>query len=294
MIKKKLLHNGRLISIVENTVDKSPDYNRKLKITVIILFVLFAGSFFFLLQNLEKVRQQDEKISDLTNISQHQQEQISQLENTTISLQQNLSMTREQLTNETRVRQTYEREILNLTMVAKSDYGVMAIDENDKGKLIPLEVIIKNGSGNLFINVANVLFDEELQLSAQTAVKVARETTGANLANKDVLINIESPPEAQGLIIQGGSAGAAMSLAAMAAMQGKTIRNDVLITGTINDDHSIGRVGAVRAKALAAKESGAVLFLVPVGQKSDVGDIGIGIREVGIIEDAMQYAIQSP
>ncbi|SNQ62255.1 S16 family serine protease [Candidatus Methanoperedens nitratireducens] len=275
-------------------MDKSPDYNRKLKITVIILFVLFAGSFFFLLQNLEKVRQQDEKISDLTNISQHQQEQISQLENTTISLQQNLSMTREQLTNETRVRQTYEREILNLTMVAKSDYGVMAIDENDKGKLIPLEVIIKNGSGNLFINVANVLFDEELQLSAQTAVKVARETTGANLANKDVLINIESPPEAQGLIIQGGSAGAAMSLAAMAAMQGKTIRNDVLITGTINDDHSIGRVGAVRAKALAAKESGAVLFLVPVGQKSDVGDIGIGIREVGIIEDAMQYAIQSP
>lgn len=271
---------------------KSQDHNSKLKIIVIILSILLAGSSFFLLQNLEKVRQQNETISDLINLSQKQKEQISQLENTTISLQQNLSMTREQLTNETRVRQTYEQEIINLTMVAKSDYGVLAIDENDKGKLIPLEVIIKNGSGNLFINVANVLFDEELQLSAQTAVKVARETTGANLANKDVLINIESPPEAQGLIIQGGSAGAAMTLAAMAAMQGKIVRNDILITGTINNDHSIGRIGAVRAKALAAKESGAVLFLVPVGQKSDVGEIGIEVREIGIIEDAMEYAIQ--
>ncbi len=274
-------------------MDKSPDYNRKLKITVIILFVLFVGSIFFLLQNLEKVRQQDEKISDLTSISQNQQKQISQLENTTASLKQNLSRADEQLKNETRTRQIYEREIINLTAVAKGDYYVIAVDENNKGHLIPLGVVLKNGSSSLFLNVANVLIDEEFQFSAQTAVKVAREITGANLANKDVLISIESPVEARGLVIEGGSAGAAMTLAAMAAMQGKTIRKDVLITGTINDDHSIGKIGAAREKALAAKESGAVLFLVPVGQKSDVGDIGIQVREVGIIEDAMEYAIQS-
>ncbi len=273
-------------------MDKSPDYNRKLKVIVIILFVLFVGSFFFLLQNLEKVRLQDEKISDLTNISQNQQKQISQLENTTASLKQNLSRTDEQLKNETRTRQIYEREIINLTAVAKSDYYVIAVDETNKGHLIPLEVVLKNGSGSLFLNVANVLIDEVFQSSAQTAVKVAREITGANLANKDVLINIESPAEAQALVIEGGSAGAAMTLTAMAAMQGKTIRTDVLITGTINDDHSIGKIGAAREKALAAKESGVVLFLVPVGQLSDVGDIGIEVREVGIIEDAMEYAIQ--
>ncbi len=269
-------------------MEKSPDYNRKLKIIVIILSVLLAGSFFFLLQNLEKIRQQDEKISDLTNISQSQKEQISRLENTAASLQQNLSRTEEQLKNETRTRQTYEREIINLTAVAKSDYYVIAIDENDKGHLIPLEVVLKNGSGNLFLNVASVLIDEEFQSSAQTAVKVAREITGASLANKDVLINIESP--AQGLIIQGGSAGAAMTLAAMAAMRGEVVRKDVLITGTIREDHSIGRIGAVRAKALAAKESGVMRFLVPVGQKSDVGEIGIDVIEVETIEDAARYA----
>ncbi|VVB90797.1 Lon protease [uncultured archaeon] len=275
-------------------MEKPPDYNRQLKFIILILAVLLVGSFFFLLRNLETVRQQNENISDLTNISQSQKEQISRLQNITANLRQNLSMTEEQLKNETRTRQTYEREIINLTAVAKSDYYVIAVDQNNVGHLIPLEVVLKNGSGNLFLNVANVLIDEEFQSSAQTAVKVAREITGANLANKDTLINIESPPEAQGLLIQGGSAGAAMTLDAMAAMQGKTIRTDVLITGTINDDHSIGKIGAAREKALAAKESGAVLFLVPVGQKSDVGDIGIEVREVGTIEDAMLYTIQSP
>ncbi len=271
-------------------MEKSPDYN---KIIVIILSVLLVGSFFFILQNFETVRLQNEEISNLTNITQNQKEQILQLQNITANLQQNLSRTEEQLKNETRTRQIYEREIINLTAVAKSDYYAIAVDQNNVGHLIPLEVVLKNGSGNLFFNVANVLVDEEFQSSSQTAIKVAREITGANLANKDVLINIESPVEAQGLIIEGGSAGAAMTLTAMAAMQGKIIRKDVLITGTINSDHSIGKIGAAREKGLAAKESGAMLFLVPVGQKSDVGDIGIEVREVGTIEDAIQYAIQS-
>jgi predicted ATP-dependent protease len=274
-------------------VEKPPDYNRQLKIIIIILSILLVGSSFFLLQNFETVRQQNEKISNLTNITQSQKEQILQLQNITANLRQNLSRTEEQLKNETRTRQIYEREIINLTAVAKSDYYAIAVDQNNVGHLIPLEVVLKNGSGNLFFNVANVLVDEEFQSSAQTAIKVAREITGANLANKDVLINIESPVEAQGLIIEGGSAGAAMTLDAIAAMQGKAIRKDVLITGTINDDHSIGKIGAAREKGLAAKESGAMLFLVPVGQLSDVGDIGIEVREVGTIEDAMQYAIQS-
>ncbi|MDP2840904.1 MAG: S16 family serine protease, partial [Candidatus Methanoperedens sp.] len=106
-----------------------------------------------------------------------------------------------------------------------------------------------------------------------------------------VLINIEAPVQEQKVSISGGSAGAAMTLAAMAAMQDKTIRNDVFITGTIREDHTIGRIGAPRAKALAAKESGAVMFLVPAGQKSEVGDAGIEVREVATIEEAASYAL---
>lgn len=271
-------------------MEKLPDNTRSLKIIIIILSILFIGSSTLLILNLEKVNQQEKTISSLSNLTEKQKEQISQLENTTSSLQQNLSRTQEQLKNETRTRQKLERDIFNLTMVSKSEYYILAVDENDKGQLIPLEIIIKSGGGDLFLNVANVLFDETLQSSAQTAVQVAREVTGASLFNKDILINIESP-EIEGIVIQGGSAGAAMTLTAISAMQEKTIRKDVLITGTIRFDHSIGRVGAVRAKALAARENGAVLFLVPLGQRDEVGEVGMEVREVETIEEAMRYAI---
>ncbi len=267
--------------------------NRSLKILTVFIGILLIGTSFLLFVNLEKVKIQDKTIRDLSGVLENQKIQISQLEAGITDLRHNLSLKEELLKNETQTRQRLEKEIINLTTVAKSDYGVLAVDENDRGHLIPLVVIIKSGKGNLFLNVANVLFDETLQSSAQTAVHVARDAARKNLFDKDVLINIEAPAETQGLIISGGSAGAAMTLAVMAALQGKNIRKDVMITGTIRENHSIGRIGAPRAKALAAKENGAVIFLVPAGQKSEVGGVGIEVLEVATIEEAAQYAISS-
>ena len=270
-----------------------PDNNRSLKTIVLFLAVLLVGSSFLLFNSLEEIKSQDKTIGGLENISENQKAEISQLNASVTSLKQNLSTKEELLKNETRTRQRLEKDIINLTAVARSQYGVLAVDENDNGHFIPLEVVIKSGSGNLFLNVANVLFDETLQSSAQIAVHVARDITRTGMSDKDVLINIENPEPEQQLSVAGGSGGAAMTLAAMAAMQGKTVRKDVLITGTIGEDHSIGKIGGVRAKALAARENGAVLFLVPGGQKSEVGEVGIEVREVGTIEDAAKYAISS-
>lgn len=265
-----------------------PENHRSLKYIILFLSVLLVASSLY---SYGQIKIQDETISSLSAISESQKQTIALLEQNISRLEQNLSVTQSSLKNETQTRQDLEKEIINLTAVAKSDYAVMAVDENDKGHLIPLEVIIKDGKGNLFLNVANVLVDETLQSSAQTAILVAREVSRKSLSDKDVLINIEAAVQEQKISIAGGSGGAAMTLAAMAAMQNKTIRKDVLITGTISEDHTIGRIGAPRAKALAAKENGAVMFLVPAGQKSEVGDVGIEVREVVTIEQAASYAI---
>ena len=266
-----------------------PDSNKSLKLIVVILSLLLVSSSLLL---YGQIKLQDETISTLTITSEKQKGTIEQLELNIAQLKQNLSLTETQLKNETRTRRQRDEEIINLTMVARIEYDVLAVDENDKGHLIPLEVIIKSGKGNLFLNVANVLFDETLQSSAQTAVLVAREVSRKSLFDKDVLINIEAPVQEQRISISGGSAGAAMTLAVMAAIQNRTIRKDVFITGTIREDHTIGRIGAPRAKALAAKDNGAVLFLVPAGQKSEVGDVGIEVRDVATIEEAANYIIQ--
>lgn len=273
---------------------------RQLKTIALILSILLIASTFQLYVNFKKIDSQNNTIIELTGISQSQKERIallelnlSELEITTSNLERNLSVTEALLKNETQTRKKLEAEIINLTAINKIDYFVLAVDENDRGFVIPLEVIIKDGKSNLFINVANVVVDETLQSSAQIAVHIAREVTQTSLINKDVLINIKAAEPGQTLIIAGGSAGAAMTLAIMAAMQGKTLRKDVLITGTINFDHTIGRIGAPRAKALAAKEGGAVLFLVPQEQKNEVGEVGIEVREVKTIEDAYRYAVAS-
>jgi len=262
---------------------------RLLKLIIIILSILLVGTSLIL---YSQIKLQDETIGNLKTISEQQKETIKQLEINNTYLINNLSDREKTLKNETQTRQQLEKELLNFTMVAKSDYVVLAVDDMDKGHLIHLEVIINSGKGNLFLNVANVLFDETLQSSAQTAVLVAREVSRKSLLDKDVLINIEAPAQEQMISISGGSGGAAITLAVIAAKQGRVLKNDVLITGTIMEDHTIGRIGAPRAKALAAKENGAVMFLIPAGQKSEVGEVGIQVNEVNNIEEAARYAIQ--
>ena len=265
--------------------------NRTLKIALIILSLLLLGSSAFLFVSLEDIKQKEASIAAMSLEITAQEQKISQLESNISNLRGNLSKTEGLLKNETQTRQKLEEEIINLMMVSKGDYWVIGVDENDVGHVIPLEVIIKDGSGNLFPNIANVLVDESMQSSAQTAIRVAREVTRTSLTDKDVFINIKAPVQEGTLSISGGSAGGAITIAAIAAMMGKAPREDVLMTGTIREDHSIGQIGAPRAKGIAARENGAKLFIVPRGQKGEVGDIGIEVMEVRTIEEAIKYAI---
>jgi ATP-dependent Lon protease len=265
--------------------------NRQLKIAIVILFILLLATSFFLFISLEEVKLKDISISNMIQESHVQEKKVSQLELSVTNLSGNLSRTEELLKNKTQTIQKLEEEIINLTAVSRSDYWVIGVDQNEIGHVIPLEVIIKEGKSNLFLNVANVLVDESMQSSAQTAIRVAREVTRTSLTDKDVLINIKSPAQEGQLTISGGSAGGAITIAAIAAMRGKPPLEDVLMTGTINTDHSIGKIGAARAKGIAARENGAKLFLVPPGQKGEVGDIGIEVMEVRTIEEAVKYAI---
>ncbi|CAG0968982.1 Lon protease 1 [Methanosarcinales archaeon] len=265
--------------------------NRTFKIIIFILSILLIGSSAFLFVSLEEIKQKDASIAALSVEVTSQQQQISQLGSNISNLKEDLSRKEALLRNETQTRQKLEKEIINITMVTKSDYGVLGVDDNNIGHVIPLEVIIKDGNGKLFLDVANILADESMQSSAQTAIRVAREVTRTSLTDKDIQINIKAPVQEEKLSISGGSAGGAITIAAIAAMMGIEPRQDVLMTGTISEDHSIGQIAAPRAKGIAARQNGAKLFIVPPGQKAEVGDIGIEVMEVRTIEEAVKYAI---
>ncbi|WP_455363440.1 S16 family serine protease, partial [[Eubacterium] cellulosolvens] len=80
----------------------------------------------------------------------------------------------------------------------------------------------------------------------------------------DAILTVRASEEVD--VVDGQSAGAAITIAILAALMNQTVKQGVYMTGTINSDGSIGAVGGIAAKALAAAEKGSERFLVPEGQ----------------------------
>ena len=194
--------------------------------------------------------------------------------------------------------------------------AVPAIDENGNGVLTTLIVEAVPGEGRVLTDINHILFFIDTQNSIQIAKAVAQNITGIDTSRIDLIYQIETNASAIG----GPSAGAALTIATIAALQNKTLNQKVGITGTINPDGSIGPVGGIEEKAKASKAAGIEIFLVPEGQgtqvtytpkrecrkigpilyctteyiinKIDVSQsVGIQVKEVSNIQEALKYFI---
>ena len=207
-------------------------------------------------------------------------------------------------------------KILNQTVYGSAKLKVPAVDNEGNGVVTYLTVEARPGKGRVLTDVNNLLFWIDTQYSIRIAQRVAQNITKMNLSNVDLIYAIETEAE----VVEGPSAGAALTIATIAALENKTINESVMITGTINPDGTIGAVGGIIAKGNAAKDVGAKLFLVPYGQGTQkyykpiqhcekIGlitwcettyevesidvtkDIGIEVKEVRNIEEALKYFI---
>jgi len=142
------------------------------------------------------------------------------------------------------------------------EINLVAVDQDGNGVSTPLIVESKLGNGKTLTNIEKLLFWTDTQQSIQIAKYVAENLTNINASRYDLIYSIES----DATVIGGPSAGAALTIATIAALRNEKIRDDVVITGTINGDGTIGEIGGVLEKAKAAKDVGAELLLVPLGQ----------------------------
>lgn len=139
---------------------------------------------------------------------------------------------------------------------------IVAVTNRNEGVLGGVNVeITPEGKGRVLINT-NPFVEPDTQFSAETAVNVAEEYTQMSLNNKDVIITFDMDSN----VVGGPSAGASMTLAVIAAIQGKKVHAEMVITGTIEPDGRIGPIGGVLEKAQAAAEKGMTIFLIPAGQ----------------------------
>jgi uncharacterized protein len=135
-------------------------------------------------------------------------------------------------------------------------------DGVEKGVFLNAVVAVEPGSGHVFVDTSPYT-QVDLQGSARIAAMVASDITGIDQAAYDFyyVINVPSP------VIGGPSAGAALTVATVAAINNWSIKEGVVMTGAISPDNSIGPVGGIPFKLEAAAEKGATLFLIPEGQR---------------------------
>ena len=211
--------------------------------------------------------------------------------------------------------------ITNLTPTVKpptfseAETYLPAVDREGNGVITTLRVEARPGTGKVLTNIDKLLFWVDTQYSIQTAKSVAENVTGIDTNEYDLTYTIESE---EATLIGGPSAGASLAVATVAALQDKSLKKDVVMTGTVNPDGTIGQVGGVLEKAKAAKDIGAELFLVPEGESEqtllkpeekcvrrasfifcettyeeitiNIGEnVGISVIEVETISDALKY-----
>jgi uncharacterized protein len=141
-----------------------------------------------------------------------------------------------------------------------------------EGLIMNITVDIRDGRGLVLVNT-EIPAGVDFQTSARTAVRVAQQHANADLSGKDVIFSITSngndnddQSEEELRAVDGPSAGAAMTLLLISELQSQEIDGTILVTGTIEPDGTIGSVGGVPEKALAAGEYGAKTLLVPAGE----------------------------
>jgi hypothetical protein len=210
---------------------------------------------------------------------------------------------------------SYEN-IMNANISSFAAIRIPAVDKDEKGVITVLTVQAVPGSGRILTNIDKLLFWVDTQNSIRKANAVAENVTGLNVTNYDIVYTIQ----ANASVIGGPSAGAAITIATIAALANKSIDDSVMITGSVNHDGTIGPVGGIFEKAVVSKKFGADTMLVPLTQSTQVTyktrqycekigwmdfcttetypvkldieqDVGIHVEEIMTIQDAMGFML---
>ena len=123
--------------------------------------------------------------------------------------------------------------------------------------------------------------------SVFNAASVVRKVTGECLADWDVHVNVVG-----GGLIDGPSAGAAVVLAIVSAVQERPIRQDIAVTGEISIQGRIKPVGGVYEKLHGARRAGITCVLVPESNALELPKKIPGVTPIPVrtIEEAMEIA----
>lgn len=135
-----------------------------------------------------------------------------------------------------------------------------AVTGEASGGVFQLTVETRPGNGTIYTAV-NPRTGFATQESEEIAVDYAFANSNYRRGECDIFFRISGTDDKT--TVDGPSAGAAMTVATRAALTGKRIRQDIVMTGTVSSAGNVGEVGGIIEKAIASADSGAAYFLTP-------------------------------
>jgi ATP-dependent Lon protease len=167
------------------------------------------------------------------------------------------------------------------------------------GDILFIEATLVPGKGQLILTGK---LGDVMKESAQAAVSLAKMRLDKLGAARSVLethdLHIHLPAGA--IPKDGPSAGVAMFLAVASLLSGRTVRNDIAMTGEISLRGLVLPIGGVKEKALAALRAGIDTVLLPKRNDKDLEEIPEAARRklkfvwLENIDDALAAAFDPP
>ncbi|MFX0549858.1 Lon family ATP-dependent protease [Hathewaya histolytica] len=143
------------------------------------------------------------------------------------------------------------------------------------GSTIEIEAVAfparENGKGIVRFNDTAGSMAKDSVFNAATVI---RKVTDKDIKDYDIHVNVVG-----GGNIDGPSAGAAITICIISALLGKTIRQDIAITGEISLRGKVKPVGGIFEKVYGARRKGINLVIVP---KENEKEVPIGLKDIEV------------
>ncbi len=165
----------------------------------------------------------------------------------------------------------------------------------DGGNTVPITIRLVPGPGSEYIRLLPYA-GISTQQSIKTALEYSREKSSSEFSGCDVLVDFGELP--YGEYLDGPSAGAAVAVISYALFENLSIREDAVITGSVDSYGNVGSVGGLYEKAKASVEIGADYFITPyttIYESLTLDRVeeryGIKVLEVKNIDEVINFMI---
>ena len=240
-----------------------------IKILIVVLTIALGISIFVNFSLIQSASNLDEEITKINSKNTELENQITSLNSKINILQTKVAEPAKELTTKPKeIKTNSNNQIDSISTVAVRPTLIrdgFFQNVQYEGTVMNIELSISDGSGLVLVNT-EIPTGVDFQSSAKIAVGVAENYLSSDLSETDIIFSITADENQNLQAVDGQSAGAAMTILLISSLQGLDTDENVIITGTINSDMTIGMVGGIVEKSQAAGKQGAKIFLVPNNQ----------------------------